>query len=201
MDDKTKNIIDDCDRPACDDMQSMFQKAAEASKKSKNSASQETKKKAAANMKECPAGSSKLGRSTWTLLHSMVCGKVAFELHPTSLCFVSLFPSCLLLLQAAWYPDKPSPEDRSQMTAFMNSLARFYPCTWCATDFQANVAKSPPATESRTELCQWVCEQHNVVNEKTGKPIFSCDMKTLDDRWRKSDRPECKDSYLYHGSY
>jgi len=103
--------------------------------------------------------------------------------------------------QAAWYPDKPSKEDQSQMSAFMISLARFYPCTWCATDFQENVAQTPPATASRTELCQWICDQHNRVNEKKGKPIFACDMKTLDDRWRKSERPECKDSYLYHGPH
>ena len=85
------------------------------------------------------------------------------------------------------------------MTAFMSSLARFYPCTWCATDFQRNLAASPVRTDSRTGLCQWICEQHNLVNEKLGKPLYPCDMKTLDDRWRKSDRPECKDKYLYHG--
>ena len=25
--------------------------------------------------------------------------------------------------------------------------------------------------ESRTELCEWVCEQHNLVNKKLGKKI------------------------------
>lgn len=73
MDEKTKMLIDDCERPACDDMQSMFQKAAEAASKKPKDSSQEPKKKAAANRNECPAGSSELGRSTWTLLHSMVC--------------------------------------------------------------------------------------------------------------------------------
>jgi len=73
MDDKTKKLIDDCERPACDDMQSMFQQAAEASKKSK--AKQAAAVSSAAKKKECPAGSSELGRSTWTLMHSMVRGR------------------------------------------------------------------------------------------------------------------------------
>jgi len=69
MDDKTKKLLEDCDRPACDEMTSMFEKAAEAAK-------HQSKKKpppsATATKKECPAGSAQLGRSTWTLLHSMV---------------------------------------------------------------------------------------------------------------------------------
>ena len=39
---------------------------------------------------------------------------------------------------------------------------------------------------------QKLCEQHNIVNKKLGKPVFSCDMQTLDDRWRKSKRSECQ---------
>jgi FAD-linked sulfhydryl oxidase len=38
----------------------------------------------------------------------------------------------------------------------------------------------------------WLCEQHNLVNEKLGKELFMCDMKTLDERWRKSNDPKCQ---------
>jgi FAD-linked sulfhydryl oxidase len=75
------------------------------------------KKQAAKKKVECPPRSAELGRSSWKLLHSM----------------------------AAWYPDQPKPEQREKMTQFMTSLAEFYPCTWCASDFQENVKKTPVA--------------------------------------------------------
>ena len=44
---------------------------------------------------------------------------------------------------------------------------------------------------SRAELSLWMCEQHNEVNEKLGKPAFPCSLAALDDRWRVSRRKEC----------
>ena len=127
------------------------------------------------------------------------------------------------------------------MRQFFAAFAQFYPCTWCARDFQENLAQYPARcvcflllllcascvvcfccvvgltgwrmfyrvgtmtliictflfwyrTSSRQELCQWVCRQHNLVNEKLGKPLFSCDMKDLDERWRTSTNEECRKS-------
>eukprot|EP00339_Tiarina_fusa_P024419 CAMPEP_0117039298 /NCGR_PEP_ID=MMETSP0472-20121206/27597_1 /TAXON_ID=693140 ORGANISM="Tiarina fusus, Strain LIS" /NCGR_SAMPLE_ID=MMETSP0472 /ASSEMBLY_ACC=CAM_ASM_000603 /LENGTH=156 /DNA_ID=CAMNT_0004749765 /DNA_START=325 /DNA_END=795 /DNA_ORIENTATION=- len=125
------------------------------------------KKQKAKRKVECPPRSAELGRSSWKLLHSM----------------------------AAWYPDSPTPEQRETMKGFMAGLAAFYPCTWCATDFQENVAKTPVATESRTDLCMWLCDQHNRVNRKLGKPLFDCNMKDLDERWRKSSNPKCQSDH------
>lgn len=42
----------------------------------------------------------------------------------------------------------------------------------------------PSRVESRTELSLWACRQHNVVNEKIGKPSFECTMPRLDERWK-----------------
>jgi hypothetical protein len=36
-----------------------------------------------------------------------------------------------------------------------------------------------------------MCEQHNQVNEKLGKPLFPCDLAVLDERWRASRRKSC----------
>ena len=36
-----------------------------------------------------------------------------------------------------------------------------------------------------------MCEQHNIVNEKLGKPMFDCNMKDLDARWRKNTDTKC----------
>ena len=64
--------------------------------------------------------------------------------------------------------------------------------TYCAKDFQDNLAKSPVKARSREDLSVWLCEQHNLVNEKLGKDLLKCDMKTLDERWRKSSDPWCE---------
>lgn len=114
--------------------------------------------------KQCPPTKTILGNGSWDLLHSM----------------------------AAWYPDNPTPTDQKMITQFFDSFARFYPCTWCAEDFQRNLKEKPVASESRDSLCIWLCEQHNTVNEKLGKPLFRCNMKTLDERWRKSSDPKCQ---------
>ena len=45
--------------------------------------------------------------------------------------------------KAAWYPDTPSSQDQSMMTNFIGALARFYPCSYCAADFQENLKAAP----------------------------------------------------------
>jgi hypothetical protein len=74
-----------------------------------------SKKHAASRKVQCPPRSAEIGRSSWNLLHSM----------------------------AAWYPDQPTPEQGEKMTNFMSALAEFYPCTWCAKDFQDNLKQKP----------------------------------------------------------
>jgi Erv1 / Alr family len=127
--------LSDCDRPACDDMVSMFQKASIAAALNAESAETINAKPSTSTdssvvgsvervrSKEnfsaddmCPPSSAKLGRSTWTLLHTM----------------------------AAWYPEVPTERDQTGMTSFFTALSRFYPCPWCAHDFQQNLEEKPP---------------------------------------------------------
>ena len=39
---------------------------------------------------------------------------------------------------------------------------------------------SPPRVGSRSELSVWLCQVHNRINEKLGKPVYSCDLAALD---------------------
>jgi FAD-linked sulfhydryl oxidase len=157
-----------CDRPACDDMVEMLQKAQQAAAAQKLPSAPVVPKTADnpdnTTTNGCPPNSSQLGKASWTLLHSM----------------------------AAWYPDVPTEQDQQLMVGFFAALAQFYPCTWCAQDFAKNIQQYPVQATSRTELCQWLCQQHNFVNQKLGKPIFDCSMPSLDERWRKSHKPECQ---------
>mmetsp|Transcript_25962 Transcript_25962/g.36589 ORF Transcript_25962/g.36589 Transcript_25962/m.36589 type:complete len:177 (-) Transcript_25962:78-608(-) len=159
------NLMEDCDRPACDDTVSALSKAMASVIRREEESSTEGKNETVE--KECPPKSAELGKSSWTLLHTM----------------------------AAWYPDHPSENDKQYMSNFMEALARFYPCTWCAHDFQENLKKKPVEVSNRKDLSMWLCEQHNLVNEKLGKPVLKCNIKNLDERWRKSNDPRCQSDH------
>ncbi|KAL7053712.1 hypothetical protein AAHC03_026895 [Spirometra sp. Aus1] len=104
--------------------------------------------------KGCPVDKTGLGRATWTLLHTM----------------------------AAYYPNHPTYEQKVSMEKFFSSFADFFPCKYCAMDFQKNIKKHPVDVSNRRNLSGWLCMQHNLVNEKLKKPLFDCS-KVLE-RWR-----------------
>ncbi|SPO01330.1 related to erv1 protein, mitochondrial precursor [Cephalotrichum gorgonifer] len=103
---------------------------------------------------ECPPDVEALGRSSWTLLHSI----------------------------AAQYPENPSQAQQSDLAGFVGLFAKLYPCWTCAEDFQGYITKKKPVVGSRGEFGQWLCDAHNDVNRKLGKPEFDC--KLWEERWR-----------------
>lgn len=105
----------------------------------------------------CPPDVEVLGRATWTFLHTL----------------------------AANYPEKPSVLQQREMSSFMDTLGRFYPCWHCADDFRAWMAKgNKPRTQTRRDFEEWMCRAHNEVNKKLGKVEFDCSDNSLNIRWR-----------------
>jgi mitochondrial FAD-linked sulfhydryl oxidase len=102
----------------------------------------------------CPPDVEQLGRATWTFLHTT----------------------------AAYYPEKPTPTQRTNMLMLLRSLPILYPCTSCAGDFDEDMRRNPPDVSGRMGLSRWLCERHNEVNAKLGKEAFDC-AKT-DERWK-----------------
>ena len=105
---------------------------------------------------ECPLDREELGVKTWGLLHTL----------------------------AAYFPEKPSPSQESYAHVLLMSFAQLYPCHICADDFQTFVEQYPPRTGSRESFVVWMCDLHNSVNEKLGKPRTLCNIKSLDERWK-----------------
>ncbi|KAK0386939.1 hypothetical protein NLU13_5252 [Sarocladium strictum] len=103
---------------------------------------------------DCPPDVETLGRSSWTLLHSI----------------------------AAQYPEQPSRTQQNDLLGFVHLFAKLYPCWTCAEDFQKYVAKSQPEVESRGKFGMWLCGAHNDVNRKLGKKEFDC--ARWEERWR-----------------
>ena len=92
-----------------------------------------------------------LGRVTWPLLHRM----------------------------SLSYPDTPTDGEKQAMTGLINAFSWMYPCSICATDFREEIKKSPPKVDSKEDLAMWLCEQHNIVNDKLGKGEFKCSLRRL----------------------
>jgi FAD-linked sulfhydryl oxidase len=42
----------------------------------------------------------------------------------------------------------------------------------------------PPQLATRAAFSQWLCQAHNEVNVKLGKPMFDCAL--VDKRWRNN---------------
>jgi FAD-linked sulfhydryl oxidase len=103
---------------------------------------------------ECPPDVQQLGRSTWTLLHSI----------------------------AATYPDHPTIEQKIDLTQFMTSFSKLYPCTSCARGLRKHMEKEKLKVTNRDEFGKWLCDAHNIVNVRTGKPTFDCQL--WKERWK-----------------
>ncbi|KAL2835050.1 augmenter of liver regeneration [Aspergillus cavernicola] len=108
--------------------------------------------------RECPPDVDELGRSTWTLLHSMT----------------------------ATYPEKATSEQQTEMSSFLKLFSRLYPCWVCADDFKSWMAepsgRNQPRLGGRADFGTWMCEAHNEVNRKLGKKEFDCQF--WEERWR-----------------
>ncbi|KAF2012341.1 hypothetical protein BU24DRAFT_326845, partial [Aaosphaeria arxii CBS 175.79] len=104
---------------------------------------------------DCPPDVTLLGRSTWTLLHSIT----------------------------ATYPVSPSPAHQRSALSFVSALGTLYPCWHCAGDFREWMARdgNAPRVSSREEFGRWMCEAHNAVNVKLGKGVFDCGR--WEERW------------------
>ncbi|EDU44629.1 ERV1 Mitochondrial sulfhydryl oxidase [Pyrenophora tritici-repentis] len=138
----------------CNDVKSLF--AMSGKLPTKRTQSQPTTTTAAAPTlpADCPPDVEELGRSSWTLLHSIT----------------------------GAYPVNPSPQLQSETKSFLTTFGKLYPCWVCAEDFQAWMQKNTPRVSSRSEFGEWMCEAHNAVNEKLGKQTFDC--KRWEERWR-----------------
>ncbi len=130
----------------------------------------------------CPLNRREVGRAAWAFLHTT----------------------------AAYYPDAPTGEQRDIMRDFMYNMARVYPCgyfscgiffvclcgayppltcavapcraRYCADTTSNEMVRNPPRVGSRRELTTWLCEIHNEVNDRLGKPMFDC--SKIEERWR-----------------
>ncbi|KAM0684389.1 hypothetical protein MDAP_000157 [Mitosporidium daphniae] len=107
------------------------------------------------------SGKEILGTATWTFLHRF----------------------------AGMYPANPDEKYQECVRLFLNTLPHIYPCEECAVGMRAFFDCHPPETESMEKFGAWLCEIHNLVNEKLGKPQYDC--ANWMDQWRPEDCTSC----------
>lgn len=130
--------------------------AAAAAASSKSDSSSSSSESTSSYAKDCPPDVTQLGRSTWTFLHSL----------------------------AATYPERANEQQQSNMLQFLNIFSKIYPCWFCAKDFEKYISKpeTKPKVTTQEEFGKWLCDAHNEVNEKIGKPKFDCNL--WKQRWK-----------------
>jgi len=75
-------------------------------------------------------GSSVVGRSTWTFLHSF----------------------------AAYYPKQPTPEQKKDASNLVTAVSTLYPCSSCADHLQLYLKRFPVDVNDQPALSKWMCE-------------------------------------------
>jgi len=107
----------------------------------------------------CPPDATRLGRSTWTFLHTM----------------------------AAYYPHSANPTQQQHATQLLTSLTSLYPCDHCASHLSTYYRTHPPqqSVQGRQQLSTYLCRVHNDVRERQGKRLFDC--SRVLERWGGHD--------------
>jgi len=130
-------------------------------KKSKKLKHQEEKEISSSDWPKlpCPPDNTRLGRATWTFLHSV----------------------------AAYYPNKPSEQHKLHAKSLLSSLPSLYPCETCANHLGEYYKKNPYDNEisTRESFSLYLCKVHNEVRNRQGKREFDC--SKIFDRWGGHD--------------
>ncbi|CAI5755663.1 unnamed protein product [Candida verbasci] len=119
------------------------------------------KEKLSGYTKDYPPDVSELGKSSWTLLHSI----------------------------AATYPENPTDQQQKDLKQFINLFSGFYPCWYCGEDFKIYIKKNEIETKNQDLFGKWLCNAHNEVNKKLNKPVFNCELwkKRWKDGWDEEE--------------
>lgn len=75
---------------------------------------------------------------------------------------------------AATYEEEPSEEQKQAAKNLIYSLTQVFPCKECRGHFTKLLAAHPPRLDTRYDFTLWLCEAHNIVNDRLGKPQFPC---------------------------
>lgn len=111
-----------------------------------------------------PLSRETLGHATWSFLHEMA----------------ALLPA-----------DKLSTDQVLHLHKLLLAISELYPCGTCARHFRAFIAAHPIPQQQVTgrDIQIWLCQAHNGVNKRQGKPIVDC--PNIAKRWPAQLLSDC----------
>jgi FAD-linked sulfhydryl oxidase len=130
----------DCANPICSSKSDMFKKMTGSSKQ---------KPAASTSKLECPLDRDELGQNTWSLVSDLINARDLLN-------YMINTQNMQLHSMAAYYPEKPTAAQRSQVKSFMAALSELYPCTHCAEDFRQTI-KDHPVRSVLPENMSFLC--------------------------------------------
>ncbi|CDW86657.1 erv1 alr family protein [Stylonychia lemnae] len=86
---------------------------------------------------------------------------------------------------AAYYPDSPSEEDKSNISLFLDTFMEVgidYE-DWGKNFLKKMREENPVDLSSRQNFSVWMCKQHNLFNKEKGKNMYDCEYQNLKKRW------------------
>lgn len=81
----------------------------------------------------------------------------------------------LLHMMTGAFPEEITPELAKKWNTFLLLFGHFYPCKLCSSHFlKMQKELTPFSGNKKEELMVYLCQMHNKVNERLGKPIHDC---------------------------
>mmetsp|Transcript_24102 Transcript_24102/g.42792 ORF Transcript_24102/g.42792 Transcript_24102/m.42792 type:complete len:153 (+) Transcript_24102:3066-3524(+) len=93
----------------------------------------------------------------------------------------------LLHAMAAYFPAEPTSAQLGHAQSFLYYFAELFPCRVCGRHFEMMLKEIPPNFTTRDEFVLYLCKLHNNVNARIEKPIFDCQLETLNLKWGGGD--------------
>lgn len=81
----------------------------------------------------------------------------------------------ILHMMTGSFPEDIPPNLVKKWNAFLILFGQFYPCKLCSTHFLKMLKEVGPFEGTKKEeLMVYLCNMHNIVNKRLGKPHHDC---------------------------
>ena len=90
-------------------------------------------------------------------------------------------------------PDQPTPEQAEMYIVFFTSLQHVLPCKLCRDSYRYFLSIHPVRASTKVELCHWLWQMHNLVNQKLNVTYCDADFKQVYHRYELA-RASCSEN-------
>lgn len=89
-------------------------------------------------------------------------------------------------------PDNPRKSDLTRAAKTMDHIAESFPCPECVENYQSYRKEHPIKCHTRKECAHYLCELHNDIRRRQGKPVKDCSI---------NNDTECPNCHSHHDDH